>query len=61
MTETINLICYKCKHQNPFRPGCEAFPEGIPNEILLKNEHSKPLPQQTNKIIFEPSDEELKI
>ena len=54
MTETIDLICNRCKHTNPFRVGCEAFPEGIPDEILLTNEHSIPLPGQKNNIVFEP-------
>ena len=49
--ETIDLICFKCKHWGSF--GCKAFPEGIPNEILMENEHSKPLPGQGNDIVFE--------
>lgn len=53
MTETINLICNRCKHTNSFRIGCEAFPEGIPYEILLMNKHSKPLPNQKNNLVFE--------
>lgn len=54
MTETIDLICNRCKHTNSFRQGCDAFPEDIPMEILLSNEHSKPLPDQKNNIVFEP-------
>ena len=53
MTETIDLICNRCKHTNSFRQGCDAFPEDIPMEILLSNEHSKPLPEQKNNIVFE--------
>lgn len=53
MTETIDLICDKCKHSSPIRFGCEAFPEGIPDEILRKNKHFRPLPSQKNKIVFE--------
>lgn len=52
MTETIDLICNRCKHTNPFRVGCEAFPEGIPDEILLTNEHSIPLPEQKKQHCF---------
>lgn len=34
---------------------CQAFPNGIPNEILIgENDHSKPLPEQANDIVFEP-------
>lgn len=58
MTETINLICNRCKHTNPYRAGCEAFPEDIPIEILLTNKHSTPLPEQKNNIVFEPIIEE---
>lgn len=56
MTETINLICDNCKHVYEDAFGCKAFPEGIPDEILERNEHSKPLPDQKNKIIFEPKE-----
>jgi hypothetical protein len=50
-----NLICISCKHhiKNRF---CEAFPdkEGIPEEISNgKNDHSKPLKDQENDIVFE--------
>jgi hypothetical protein len=54
MTDTIDLICYKCKHFDPIGGGCAAFPGEIPDEILQENEHSKPLPDQDNKIVFEP-------
>lgn len=58
MTTTIDLICFKCKHTNPYMAGCFAFPEGIPDEILLTNEHSKPLPEQGNDLVFTPKTEE---
>jgi hypothetical protein len=33
---------------------CAAFPNGIPDEIILNgNKHSKPLPGQGNDIVFE--------
>jgi len=54
MTDTVNLICFECKHFRPEAGGCTAFPEGIPDEILQTNEHSKPLKEQDNKIVFEP-------
>lgn len=34
---------------------CQAFPNGIPEKILLgENNHSKPLKDQDNDIVFEP-------
>ena len=46
-------ICNKCIH-NVGNVKCKAFPDRIPVEILRgKNDHSKPLPGQTNNIVFE--------
>jgi hypothetical protein len=51
----VSLICFKCKNFNQIAGGCKAFPDDIPNEILSgENDHSKPLPEQKNNIIFEP-------
>ena len=37
-----------------FVPTCDAFPDGIPEEISLgDNDHAKPLPTQKNKVVFE--------
>lgn len=45
-------ICFKCKHFNVFG-GCKAF-QDIPEEILSgENDHSKPLKNQKNDIVFE--------
>ena len=52
--EAYNLICFKCKHFKRFGVGCDAFPDGIPDEITTgTNNHSKPLPKQDNDIVFE--------
>lgn len=58
MSSPRNLICLKCKHFNYFGTGCKAFPEGIPDEIIIKNKHSIPLPIQTNNVIFEEQKDE---
>jgi hypothetical protein len=52
--EAVKLICSNCKHFRRFEGGCDAFPDGIPDEIVLGlNDHSKPLNFQTNDIVFE--------
>lgn len=53
-------ICLNCKHYYGIRT-CDAFPEEIPDEIWMQgNEHSKPLPDQENDIVFEPIETEKK-
>ena len=48
-------ICFDCKHFNEEKLNCAAFGKQIPEEILTgDNKHSKPLPDQKNKIVFEP-------
>jgi len=49
-------ICFYCKHKNKGQLKCSAFGNKlIPDEILFeKNDHTKPLPEQKNKFIFEP-------
>lgn len=54
MTDTLNLLCYDCKHFDPIGGGCKAFPDGIPDEIIESNKHFEPLKDQENKIVFEP-------
>jgi hypothetical protein len=52
--EPVKLICFNCKHFREFSIGCDAFPDGIPNEIIIGlNDHSNPLPGQGNDIVFE--------
>lgn len=59
--EAKNLICFGCKHLRPIKGGCDAFPDGIPDEITSgENKHSKPLPDQENDIVFEPIETENK-
>jgi len=47
-----NFICIKCQHFRMLSGGCDAFPDGIPDEILENNKHNKPIPGQNNKIVF---------
>ena len=51
----ITNLCLMCKH-HILGNECEAFTKGIPDEIFLfgTNDHSKPLPEQKNDIVFEP-------
>jgi len=49
--------CAECKHQT--EPGyCEAFPDGIPDEITAgEHDHQNPYPGD-NGIRFEPKDDD---
>lgn len=36
-------------------PSCQAFPNGIPKEIISgKKSHDEPWPEQENDLVFEP-------
>ena len=48
-----NHICNECTHRREFGGGCNAFPDGIPDEILWYGKHSKPIKGQENKYVFE--------
>jgi len=53
--ESVDLICFNCKHFRIIEGGCNAFPDGIPEQIMSgMNDHSKPLKDQKNEIVFEP-------
>ena len=57
--EAVDLICFRCKHWRIFNGGCDAFGNDIPREITSgENDHSKPLPEQENDIVFEPIETE---
>ena len=47
-----NFICVKCQHFRILEGGCDAFPSGIPENVLFANKHSKPIPEQKNDIVF---------
>ena len=44
--------CNRCIHRKPFEFWCEAFPEGIPEEILDGRRHKTPFPGD-HGILFE--------
>lgn len=51
--EAVELICSTCKYFNRADGGCDAFPDGIPDEITSgENNHSKPLPDQQNDLVY---------
>ena len=55
------MECNRCNNCINYRGKleCEAFPNGIPEEILLcENDHSKPCCGQKNDIVFEPIEDE---
>lgn len=54
---TVGFQCLKCRHID-FGKGCDAFPDGIPYDILSGQvDHSKPYPGD-NGIRFEERKEE---
>ena len=47
-------VCVDCKHLHPKGTTCEAFPDGIPDEIYLYGDkHTKPFDGDSG-IRFEP-------
>ena len=49
-----NNRCFNCIYYRS-QLKCQAFPNGIREEILLAEfKHTKPLPNQKNDIVFEP-------
>ena len=38
------LMCSYCKHRTSLKLECEAYPNGIPRELLLRGEHDTPFP-----------------
>jgi hypothetical protein len=54
----LEPICFNCIHFiDNGRYTCQAFPQGIPDEVLTgENDHSQPLPAQDNEIVYTPAD-----
>lgn len=50
----MKTTCNNCKHLIKNSMSCEAFPNGIPCEILMSQiPHDKKLKNQKNDIVFE--------
>jgi hypothetical protein len=48
--------CMECKHYNAFdveKFSCKAFPDGIPEKIIMGEKHLTPTQGQNNEIVFE--------
>lgn len=60
MNVTVIPQCVYCRHfwhDVKGKNACAAYPDGIPEEIILnKVEHTKPY-KQNNDIVFEPKEE----
>ena len=55
----LEPICFNCIHFNIEEGICDAFMVQIPEDILNgDNDHSKPLPNQGNNIVFQAKDVE---
>lgn len=61
--------CYQCVHLNLDKETCAAFSNGIPDrilygiqknpgitDVLVRESHHSPTPEQTNTLVFKPID-----
>lgn len=50
-------LCLNCKWRRPISGGCEAFPDGIPNEFSRGiEEHREPVEGQRGEFVFKEGD-----
>ena len=59
MENKDNFICKKCIHFRLISGGCDAYPDGISDKILLTNSHKIPLKDQDNAIVFEEGEPKM--
>ena len=59
MENKDNFICIKCIHLRRISGGCDAYPDGISDEVLLTNSHIIPLKDQDNTIVFEEGEPKM--
>lgn len=56
--ESAEIQCNGCKHHRLYTATCEAFPNGIPKEIILgRHDHVNPFPGD-HGIRFEAREED---
>ena len=53
--DSIYIPCNYCKHRIGNTITCTAYPQGIPKELMLREEHDTPFPGD-NGIRFEPKE-----
>ena len=56
-----NHICMRCAHNDPIEFGCKAFPDGIPDEILISGKHFKPVLGQINNLVFQEEKDDYSV
>ena len=58
--EASTLVCFSCVHFKALEGGCDAFPNGIPEEITSgDNQHAIKLKDQENDIIYEKQEKNI--
>lgn len=59
MENKDNFICRKCIHFRLISGGCDAYPDGISDEVLFSNSHTISLKDQDNTIVFEEGEPKM--
>lgn len=61
----VDYQCDRCIHRHEvlvdgWKPGCDAFPEGIPYELALSDDPKK-MTDCNNGICYQPTEEKLEV
>ena len=51
----------RCAHKDLIEFGCKAFPDGIPDEILISGKHFKPVSGQINNLVFQEGKDDYSV